>query len=260
MAYRLREEDKITEKVEVRLDNRQIAWLIIGCAVISAIVFVSGYTIGKSSVPTAVETMPSLAALPATMNMENGAEVDPAKLAETTPSYTYDRVLSKPSPRVEINDPTHLLLANKLAEIENERAETAKADAMDMDLAGPRPVSAIEPANPRAEAPPTDPRIVPEGQATGTRNDARASSASSRKDKSGYTIQVKAFRSKQEAAKFISALRGAGHAPYMLTSDIPGKGQFYRVRLGRFETLAAASKRQSEFENLEGFKTIVTPL
>jgi hypothetical protein len=46
----------------------------------------------------------------------------------------------------------------------------------------------------------------------------------------------------------------------MLTSDIPGKGQFYRVRLGRFESLATASKRQSEFENLEGFKTIVTPL
>ena len=46
----------------------------------------------------------------------------------------------------------------------------------------------------------------------------------------------------------------------MLTSEIPGKGQFYRVRLGRFDTLAAASKQQSEFENLEGFKTIVTPL
>jgi len=255
MANRLREEERIKEKVALRLDNRQIAWLVMGCAAISAAVFGAGYTLGSNSAPISVDSQTAMV-LPAILQAP--AAVTPSTETDSRrgPDYTYDRTLSKPTPRVEVDDPTLQLLANKLAEIEEEKEIQAKSAPVDMALAGPRPAAAVD-AN-SGQAKPKN--IHSEGISQGIQNDAPPSSAKPNPADSGYTIQVKAFRSQKEAAKFLSALKNAGHSPYMLTTEIPGKGMFYRVRLGKFHTLADASQHQSDFENLEGFKTIVTPL
>ena len=255
MGNRLRQEERIKDKVVLRLDNRQIAWLIMGCAVISAAVFGVGYTLGTTAAPTSLDSqtamvLPAILQAPPTQNAPDENE------AQVKPSYTYDRTLSQPTPRVEVDDPTLQLLARKLAEIEKENEAAAKNAKLDMALAGPRPAAAIDTTKPQ-RVPKT---IHSEGVSQGIQNDAPHSSAKPKPMDSGYTIQVKAFRSQKEAAKFVNALKNAGHSPYMLTTEIPGRGMFYRVRLGKFRTLADASQHQSDFENLEGFKTIVTPL
>ena len=76
----------------------------------------------------------------------------------------------------------------------------------------------------------------------------------------GFTIQIKAFRSKNEASGFMQILKERGYKPYLVAADVGGRGRFYRVRLGKFSSLDAAHRRQDAFEKAENLETIVTKL
>lgn len=56
----------------------------------------------------------------------------------------------------------------------------------------------------------------------------------------GYVVQLDAFASLEAAQVRIEALQAAGLAAYVVKSQIAGKGVLYRVRHGRFATLAKA--------------------
>ncbi len=74
---------------------------------------------------------------------------------------------------------------------------------------------------------------------------------------SHYVIQVKAFFNEQEAKAFESDLRGKGYAPKLTSTEDPGKGTIYRVRLGPFDRPEAARAVQKQFEAAEGHTTII---
>ncbi len=56
-----------------------------------------------------------------------------------------------------------------------------------------------------------------------------------------YTVQVSAFKSFAEADAFAAGLQRKGFKPFIVTSHIPSKGTWYRVRIGRFMSSADAS-------------------
>lgn len=72
-----------------------------------------------------------------------------------------------------------------------------------------------------------------------------------------YVIQIKAFRNEQEATAFAKSLQDKGHPVVLTTIDVPGKGQFWRVRLGPFDTLDDARAAQRKFEAAEGHTTMI---
>jgi len=76
----------------------------------------------------------------------------------------------------------------------------------------------------------------------------------------GYSLQIRAFRNIVEANEFVSTLRREGYTPHMILSDIPGRGRWYRVRVGRFGTMDEALRYQAVFEKKEGIATFVAPL
>ena len=55
-----------------------------------------------------------------------------------------------------------------------------------------------------------------------------------------YTIQVSSFQSAEESMAFASTLERKGFRPYVVSAKIPGRGTWYRVRLGRFNSEAGA--------------------
>lgn len=55
-----------------------------------------------------------------------------------------------------------------------------------------------------------------------------------------FTVQVSAFKSFAEADAFAAGLQRKGFRPFIVTSHIPGKGTWYRVRIGRFSSPSAA--------------------
>ena len=68
---------------------------------------------------------------------------------------------------------------------------------------------------------------------------------------------IKAFRNEQEATAFAKSLQDKGHPVVLTTIDVPGKGQFWRVRLGPYDTLDDARAAQRKFEAAEGHTTMI---
>jgi hypothetical protein len=66
------------------------------------------------------------------------------------------------------------------------------------------------------------------------------------------TLQVKSVPEKSEADAFAARLRAAGFEPYIVLADIPGKGRWYRVRVGRFDDMEAAKAFQRRYKAESG--------
>ena len=72
-----------------------------------------------------------------------------------------------------------------------------------------------------------------------------------------YTLQVISYRDAQEARIFASALRKRGHAAYVTSGNVEGRGMHWRVRIGPFETRQQAQSYRTTFEREEGMNTFI---
>jgi cell division septation protein DedD len=75
----------------------------------------------------------------------------------------------------------------------------------------------------------------------------------------GYQLQVSSFRSQAEAESFADQLRARGHKAYVLEARVPGRGTWYRVRIGPFATQHAAMQYRVTFEAREHVVPFVVP-
>jgi DedD protein len=76
----------------------------------------------------------------------------------------------------------------------------------------------------------------------------------------GYQLQVSSFRTHGEAQGFADQLRARGHKAYVVEANVPGRGTWYRVRVGPFSTQHAAAEYRADFEEREHVVPfIVTP-
>jgi cell division septation protein DedD len=76
--------------------------------------------------------------------------------------------------------------------------------------------------------------------------------------KSFFTVQVKATQSSSEADKFAKKLRGQGYQSLVAEAEVEGKGKWYRVRVGKFDTRVQADHYLQDFKretHLEAFVT-----
>lgn len=75
----------------------------------------------------------------------------------------------------------------------------------------------------------------------------------------GYQLQVSSFRTQAEGEAFAEQLRARGHKAYVLEARVPGRGTWYRVRIGPFPTQHAATQYRSSFESREHVVPFVVP-
>jgi len=76
----------------------------------------------------------------------------------------------------------------------------------------------------------------------------------------GYQLQVSSFRTQGEAQGFADQLRARGHKAYVVEAHVPGRGTWFRVRIGPFQTKNAVSQYRTGFEAREHVVPfIVTP-
>jgi septal ring-binding cell division protein DamX len=66
------------------------------------------------------------------------------------------------------------------------------------------------------------------------------------KNKGRFTLQISSFQDKKEAENFARKLEG--EHPYLVQSDIPGKGVWFRVRLGDYASDKEAKTAKLSFE------------
>jgi cell division protein FtsN len=69
------------------------------------------------------------------------------------------------------------------------------------------------------------------------------------------TLQVASLRDSTGAAEMISYLRSKGYSAYQVTTEVPGKGTYHRVRVGHFKDRSAARQAAAGLrqEKLEPF-------
>jgi hypothetical protein len=64
-----------------------------------------------------------------------------------------------------------------------------------------------------------------------------------------FTIQVRATQSQTEAETLGKKLRGSGAEAYVVKADLGAKGIWYRVRVGRYQSMAEAQKAGSDLRS-----------
>ena len=67
----------------------------------------------------------------------------------------------------------------------------------------------------------------------------------------GWQVQVSSFRTMAEADAFATQLRARGHKAHVQRAEIPGRGTWFRVKIGPFSTQGEAIKYRSSFEAKE---------
>jgi DedD protein len=67
-----------------------------------------------------------------------------------------------------------------------------------------------------------------------------------------YALQLSSFQDRVEAELFIRKLRARGLEPRIVPAQIPGRGLWYRVRLGSYESWEEAVAAKDAFEREHG--------
>ncbi len=73
-----------------------------------------------------------------------------------------------------------------------------------------------------------------------------------------YTVQVASYPQKQLADDEAKKMKTRGFAAFIVPSAVPGKGTWYRVRLGSFTSRASAERLAKEIHAKVGISPIIT--
>jgi len=72
-----------------------------------------------------------------------------------------------------------------------------------------------------------------------------------------FVLHVVSFEDRSEADKFADTLRARQHRAFVAQADVPGRGRYYRVRVGPFATRREAETYQQAFEAAEHMHSIL---
>jgi cell division septation protein DedD len=81
--------------------------------------------------------------------------------------------------------------------------------------------------------------------------------AASSNTKVRYTVQTASYQERYMAEDEVKRLKRRGFAAFVVSSELPGKGVWHRVRLGSFSNKTAAERLQKSVREKEGLSTIV---
>jgi DedD protein len=226
----MRESGRWQDKVELSLDNRQIYFLFFGAAVAACLVFTVGVLVGK--------------------RLESGAGVS---LAHADPLAALDR-LGAAAVREDEGLTFHGALAGErrapqdpLADHERPREAAARSAAPGPKEAKPVPAPAAAPRNGKAPAAAAGSRE--RRTATGRPEDPEEPAG--RAERERYILQLAPLQEQGEAEAVVRRLSASGYRPYLVTSNVPGKGVTYRVRLGEYASRQSAESAKAQFEQKE---------
>ncbi|HEX8536314.1 MAG TPA: SPOR domain-containing protein [Cystobacter sp.] len=281
----MRDAHRMKEKFDVSLDNRQVVSLLIAGIIVMGAVFVLGVVVGKqlagnAQSAAAPDLLSALDANAQALQQAREAEspltfqdeltrksvpdVAPAKPGTVTVAIPPPAPKPKPvePPPADVAEPTEdNPPAPSPTDDDYAPSGTAKAPApkpAETKVADTKP--APKPAEPKVanskpattpgkvESAPVATRTTP---AAGGMKDAiaRATQRPTEAVPGGaFTLQISAFQNRPEAERFAAKLRDRGYAPFIVPAEVPGKGTWYRVRMGSFPSKDAASRYLSDFK------------
>lgn len=73
-----------------------------------------------------------------------------------------------------------------------------------------------------------------------------------------FTVQIASYPERNIAEEEMKRMKKRGYAAFVVSSELPDKGTWYRVRLGSFTNKASAEKLVKELREKEGLAPMVT--
>jgi cell division septation protein DedD len=242
------------EKIDISLDGRQVFYLFFGGSLVVCLVFVLGVMIGRRVESRAhVGRVDTSAARDPLSALDRLAADERATLSFRSALGSGEAKGSAVAAAAEKVAQTQAALAPAKPE-----APAAVAPAVAKVVEGPvvaptvaKSVSAPVAAPPVAEkakitvaAKPVEPASAP--AAGPAIKDSKTSAEPAGKSK--FTLQLSAFQDRAEAQAFLDQIHKAGYSAYLAEASVDGKGTFYRVRLGSYNSYDAAVAGKDEFE------------
>jgi septal ring-binding cell division protein DamX len=274
----VRDLDRVRDKIEIRLEPRQVVLLGILTTAFSGGLFAAGYVVGtRFSSPS--REVPDLAAIDAASRAsrtEPKAAGAPVALGDV--EFMFPAVLDAagrgqrpavaapaPPPKSEAPPPPSVAEAPPpvrlpALEVAAPPSEAPPPKIEIKALPAPAKAAAPEPHEPppgeaekqtaAAKPPPPPDEVEKATAAAAAEEDAPAPKAAEPPKPAApqYTLQVKAVQDKAEADAFMAELRRAGFEPQMILADLPGKGRWYRIRVGRFADMDEAREFQRKYK------------
>ncbi|HEU5061513.1 MAG TPA: SPOR domain-containing protein [Kofleriaceae bacterium] len=239
-----RDGELFKDKIEVSLDGRQIFCLFCGGAVIAALVFVLGVMVGRR--------------VEARANPERAAAGSPA----SDPLAALDQFAAQGDADADIATDAHLPSALR-------DGQAAPPTPVDVSLAQPpaeppKPEAAAarpeppKPEPPRPEPPKPEPAKVEPPKPEAPKPEPPKPEPPRAEGKGRYTLQLSSFQTRAEADAFTAELKKAGYSLSITEANVPGKGTWFRVRLGSYASHEEALAAKAEFEGKQKIIAYVT--
>lgn len=241
----MRDLDQWKDKVEVTLDGRQLFFLFFGGAVITSMMFGLGVMTGRRLEARALALQPPtiddpLAALDQLGDVEEEGLTFHHSLTHNNNGSSGGKAAAQASNN-KASAPVSNPPTAPAPPSANASAPTPPAAAPVAVAAAPaanKPAPAKPAAAPAAAAPTPVPPSVP----------------------GHFTLQLSAFAEKADADAFVKRMQAGGYKPFIVASEIPGKGIFYRVRLGDYTNRESATNAKEELEKKQSVVAYVTKL
>ncbi len=231
----MRDGNRLKEKIELRLERRQVVSFVMVALVLAGAVFALGVLVGKN-----LATMPGRNP-PAPETLLDRLDARASAASDGGDGLTFQEELTRPAQPEPSPPKKKRVEASPRASDKGQGPLSRIAEAVVAPDAGAAVASA--PGTKIAQHP------VPASREEEGGKDAAAIF---------FTVQVKSTQSKAEAARFTQKLAGQGYHPFVAEVDLPGKGRWYRVRLGKFESRAKADGYLADFERETRLAAFVT--
>jgi cell division septation protein DedD len=221
---------RVRERFELALDGRQIASIVVGALVTVSAVFVLGLQMGQH-----LAARQALASRPADLAALDRPLASPGAPAAAPALQFADKL-----PRQKPAPPPPL-----------EPARPASTAATVPPPAPPQPAApaALAAAAPERAAPPAGEVVVPAPPPAAATATATAGKA--------FTVQLASATLREDANKVVARVKG--HGPRIVEADVPGKGHYFRVRVGRFDDREAAERFRDDLARETGMQGVVMP-
>ena len=266
-----RNAERWRDKIEVRLDNRQVFFLFFGSAVVACMLFVLGVMVGKR-IESRGQAAVARAAGPA-RGARSRAHAVAGVAPAPAPQLTFPNTLIAPSARPAkaaklasmAPAPKPVPVAAPPKPIAPAAAAPQPPKPIALQSAAPKTAAAPQPPKPRraqaavptalARPTPTPPKQAAAATPTPAPKQAPATAdaADAAKGKGKFTLHLSTFASADEANAFAQHYPGA----FVVAGDVPGRGMAYRVRYGNFPTYKDATSAKDNFEKQHNMIALV---
>jgi len=251
----VRDLDRLQEKVVIELDNHQVALAILGLIIVSVGTFAAGVFAGQrmgDNLPLGLDPKLSEAIHQAEGSASQRKRMD-ALTNLPLGTRRMDVDLAKAPADAPSDDPTEaarIEARRQLAAIQAGKIEGALSSTKNVPRAvnpAPAKVNAKGPQKPLTwiSTNPAKERKALEAAKTATKE---------------YALEVSAFGSAAPAEMVASQLRSGGHKVNVRQLSDPRGQTIWRVEVGKFENMSAASTLQRQFERTAGYSTVMIPI